>query len=211
MQPSLSSSSFVGYTWAFPFHFLGCTPTCSPFLWDLLMFSPFERYPHLLILFFFFFEGYTSTVPLFSRRHPRKPFSFSGVHLHSSFYPGSTHASVPPAFFFFFLGCTQASPPPFLWDALPISSFFQDAPLPPPPFFCKIHSHSSCFCGMNSRFVFFFRMHSSISSFVFLPSNLIHRKDQLLPGSLGTIPCASLRIPTAQPPRNSHTHPKNPH
>lgn len=81
------------------------------------MFSPFERYPHLLILFFFFFEGYTSTVPLFSRRHPRKPFSFSGVHLHSSFYPGSTHASVPPAFFFFpgmhsgisssfFVGCT---------------------------------------------------------------------------------------------------------
>lgn len=134
MQPSLSSSSFVGYTWAFPFHFLGCTPTCSPFLWDLLMFSPFERYPHLLILFFFFFEGYTSTVPLFSRRHPRKPFSFSGVHLHSSFYPGSTHASVPPAFFF------------FSWDALRHLLLL----------FCGMHSPSPPFSRMHPYLLLLF-------------------------------------------------------
>lgn len=69
--------------------------SCFLLLRDTLISSSF---------FSFFFEGYTSTVPLFSRRHPHKPFSFSGVHLHSSFYPGSTHASVPPAFFFFFPG-----------------------------------------------------------------------------------------------------------
>lgn len=192
--PPFSSSLFLGCTWASPLSFSGIHFLL--FLWDLLQPPPFEGgTTHLLILVFLqdtltqllFFPGGTHTLP-----SPSVGCACTSLFIQDL----PTH----PLLLLFFLGCTHASSP-FLQDALLPSSFFWDAPLPPPPFFFFLQDTLTqvllLWDGLTD--LFFFRMHSSISSFFLLPPNLILCKDQLLPGPLGTIPCTSLWIPTVQP------------
>lgn len=129
--PPFSSFLFLGCTWASSLSLSGMHPHQFPFFVGFT--PPFEGYPHLLIPFFFFFKWDTLTHLLcFSRAHPHNSFSFCGMH--SPFYPGSTHTSAPPAFFWDALMHLLLL---FCRDSVPTSSFFWDAPLPPPLIFLQ--------------------------------------------------------------------------
>lgn len=189
------------------FLFLGCTPISSSFLScgisSHLPSPPFEGYPLLLILFFYFLQGTLSQLLSFPGGTHASPSPFVGCACTSLFYPGSPHASAAPAALFFsgmhshisssfsagctphlllFLGCTPTSSSSFLQDTL---------------------KSISRFCGMNPW------ISSSFSgctqaSLLFPTPNLIHCQDQLLPGPLGITPCTSLRIPAARPAPKAH-------
>lgn len=167
MHPSLLLLSFCGMHLGIPSFFF--SDALSPFLWDLLQSPPFKGgTTHVLILFFFLQD--TLTAPLFSRRHPRIPFSFCGMHLHISFIQDLPTHPLPLLFFWdalthlllLFLGCTPTS-----------SSFF----------FCRIHSHRSFFCGIDSQSSYFQDALKHLL-LLFLPPNLILCKDQFPPGPL---------------------------
>lgn len=164
--PPFSSSLFVGCTWASPLSFSQM---------HFLLFCGI--YSNLLLLreappmssFVFFFAGYTHSSSFFQEA-PTHPLLLLWDALAHLFYPGSTHTSAPPAFF---SGMHSRIS----------SSFFWDAPLPPPPFFCRIHSHRSFFCGIDSQSSFFQDALKHLLLF-FLPPNLILCKDQFPPGPL---------------------------
>lgn len=133
---------------------------------------------HLGISTFSFFEGFTRI---------SSSFFLWDTLTQLLFFPGGTHTSLSPfggcactslftqdlpthPLLGFFLRCTHASPPPFFAGSTPHLLLFLGCT---PYLLLLLHSHISCFCGMNPWISsFFFRMHSSISSFVSHPQTL---------------------------------------